>query len=702
MADAGVDFPADPDRDPEVRIAQLSAAITEHDRRYYEFDAPTVDDATYDGLLAELRQIESDHPDLITPHSPTQRVGAGLSATFAEVRHRSPMMSLDNVFEPAELDAWASRLARRLAGEGRGTSPDLQQQAAALDEVDVVAELKIDGLAMSLLYEDGRLVQAATRGDGRVGEDVTANVATMAEVPKRLGADAPRVLEVRGEVYMRRGAFDALNRRQEEGGKRAFVNPRNAAAGSLRQKDATVTAERELSLWSYQLGDVEGGPDFVTHWDTLVYLGSLGFPVNPQIRRLRGLTTVRAFCLHWQEHRHELDYEIDGAVVKLDDLARRAELGSTSRAPRWAIAYKFPPEERTTRLLDIEVSVGRTGRTTPFAVLEPVFVGGVTVTHATLHNEDQVRLKDVRPGDTVVVRRAGDVIPEVVGPILEERPADSVPWQFPRSCPCPLHSTLVRPEGESDTRCVEVACPFQRVGAIEHFASRGAMDIEGFGEQRVRLFVEQELIADVAGIYSIDWDRVRELEGFGEQSVANLAAAIDTSRARPLANLLVGLNIRHLGPAAAEALARAFGHLDAIAAATEADLAATEGVGPVIAQTVHDWFATPVHRDLIERLRAANVNLEGPDPAAATAVPQVLVGQRIVVTGTLEGFTREEAEAAIKARGGTSPGSVSGRTTAVVLGAEPGASKVTKAEQLGVPMLDEAGFVALLETGQLT
>ncbi|MCU1354205.1 MAG: ligA, partial [Acidimicrobiales bacterium] len=400
----------------------------------------------------------------------------------------------------------------------------------------------------------------------------------------------------------------------------------------------------------------------------------------------------------WQQHRHDLDYEIDGVVAKVDELARRVLLGFTSRAPRWAIAFKFPPEERTTTLLDIKVSVGRTGRVTPFAQLEPVFVGGANVSQATLHNQDQVKAKDVRVGDTVVVRRAGDVIPEVVGPVLTPDHDARPEWVFPTTCPCSIESVLVRPEGESDTRCVHPECPFQQAGHIEHFAGRGSMDIEGFGEQRVRLFLDLGLIADIGDIYAIDWDRVRELEGFGETAIANLQAAIEASKDRPLANLLVGLNIRHLGPAGAEALARAFGHLDRIVNASSEEMAAVDGVGPTIAASAHAWFADEAHRALVDKLRAAGVNLIGPE---ASGEPQTLLGKSVVVTGTLDGYSREEVEAAIKARGGKAPASVSKKTTAVVVGEAPGASKVTKAEALGIPVLDQAGFEALLATGEL-
>jgi len=673
------------DQDVEERAARLRAEIAEHNRRYHELDDPTISDADYDDLVRELRRLEEEFPELITPDSPTQQVGSRPSTTFAPVVHRVPMMSLDNAFDEAELQAWGDRLQRRLA-EGDGPV-----------EVGYVCEPKIDGLAVSIRYEGGRFVQAATRGDGRTGEDVTANIATLADVPDRLPAEAPAVLEIRGEVYMSHPAFAALNEQQVERGLRPFVNPRNAAAGALRQKDPAVTAGRELSLWCYQLGEIEGGPELRTHTATLELLRSLGFPVNPEVRTVATLDEVYAYCRHRQASRHDLPYEIDGVVVKVDDLARRADLGSTSKAPRWAIAYKFPPEERTTKLLAIEVSVGRTGRATPYAVLEPVFVGGVTVSQATLHNEDQVVAKDVRPGDTVIVRRAGDVIPEVLGAVLADRAEGCVPWRFPADCPV-CGQPLVRPEGEADTRCINVACPARAAGTIEHFASRGAMDIEGLGEQRVRQLMDLGLVRDIADVYSIDWEVLRPLDGWGETSIRNLQGAIEASKAQPLARLLVGLNIRHVGPAGAEALAAAGGHLDRIMDAPADELAAVEGVGPVIAQAVADWFAEPPNRDVVERLRAAGVNLEGPE---VEDLEQTLAGKTVVVTGTLEGYNREQVEAAIKARGGKSPGSVSKKTTALVVGEGPGASKLTKATELGVPVLDEAGFTHLLATGEL-
>lgn len=683
--------------DPAARIAELSELIRYHDDRYYGRDAPEISDAEYDELVRELRALEEANPDLASPDSPTQRVGAAVpGATFAPVTHRVPMTSLDNAMDTGELTAWGDRVARGLAG---AVGPEGVEGAAGTGgRARFVCELKIDGLAMSLRYEGGRFVQAATRGDGRVGEDVTANVATIAGLPHRLPAGAPDVLEVRGEVYMSLASFEALNERASLAGQPRFANPRNAAAGSLRQKDPRVTASRELSFWCYQLGEVVGGPAFTSHHETLEFLAELGFPVNPEIRVVDDLDGVYAYCQQWQEHRHDLAYEIDGAVCKVDDLAQREALGFTSRAPRWAIAYKFPPEERTTLLRDIQVSIGRTGRATPFAVLEPVFVGGSTVGMATLHNQDQVRLKDVRPGDTVIVRKAGDVIPEVVGPVLSLRPDGLPEWHFPTHCPCSIRSELVRPEGEADTRCVEPACPFQRDQRIIYFASRGAMDIEGLGERTVFQLSDAGLVRDPADIYFLTVEQLLQLDGFARMSAEKLVTAIAESRTRPLPRVLTALGVKGLGPSASESISRAFGNLDAVMAASEADLATTEGVGPTIAASIVRWFSQPANREMIEKLRAAGVEFGNVE---VSRLPQVLAGKAVVVTGSLDGFSREAAEEAIKGRGGKSPGSVSKKTFAVVIGAEPGASKVTKAAELGIPVLDEAGFVSLLETGEL-
>jgi DNA ligase (NAD+) len=669
--------------DPAKRADELRELIEYHNVRYHQLDEPEISDAAYDELVHELRHIEENHPDLITPESPTQKVGSAPSGLFAPVAHRVPMMSLDNAFTFDELLAWGGRLERLLGNS----------------DAAFVCELKIDGVALSLLYEDGRYKRAATRGDGRTGEDVTPNAATIGVIPPQLAVDPkPKALEVRGEVYMSIRAFEALNKRQADAGERLFANPRNTAAGSLRQKDASITASRDLDFWAYQMGAQEGTPPFKTHWETLEYLKDAGFPVNPNIRRLASLKEVYDYCGHWQAHRHDLDYEIDGVVVKVDDLAQRAELGSTSHAPRWAIAFKFPPEERETRLQDIMVSIGRTGKATPFAKLDPVVVSGSTVQLATLHNEDQVRIKDVRPGDMVLVRKAGDVIPEVLGPSpANERPAASEPWAFPKECPV-CHGPLVREEGESDTFCINADCPAQVAGRIIHFASRGAMDIEGFGEQRAYLFTQTGLLTDVGDIYSLAAEDLRGREGFAEISIRNLLDAIEASKTRPLPNLLVGLNIRHLGGTGSQVLARHFGHLDRIMAASEDEIAEVEGIGPTIAKSVHAFFQSDHNRQVIDKLRAAGVNFEGP---AAPSEPQVLAGMSVVVTGTLESLSREAAEEAIKARGGKSPGSVSKKTTAVAAGEAPGAAKLTKAEELGVPILNEQQFLHLLETGEL-
>jgi DNA ligase (NAD+) len=673
-------------RTATARAADLRAEIAHHNQRYHVLDDPEVSDAEYDALVRELRALEEADPSLAVPGSPTQTVGAAPSALFTPVVHRVPMMSLDNAFSLEELEAWGKRMERFVAGA-----------------IGLVCELKIDGVALSLLYEDGVFVRAATRGDGQVGEDVTDNVRTIHAIPHRLilgpgDGSPPDLLEVRGEVYMPVSSFAELNRRQDESDGRRFANPRNAAAGSLRQKDAKVTASRDLSFFCYQVGEIVGGPTFARHSETLEFLRGAGFPVNPSIRTVDGLSAAFAFCDHWLSRRHDLDYEIDGAVVKVDDLAQRQELGSTSKAPRWAIAFKFPPEERTTLLKEIMVSIGRTGKATPFAVLQPVFVGGSTVGMATLHNQDQVRAKDVRPGDTVYVRKAGDVIPEVVGPVLSKRPPGLAEWSFPTTCPS-CGTELVRPEGESDTRCPNTGgCPAQAWARICHFTSRGAMDIEGMGERTVSLLIELGMLADPADVYRLDYDRIRGLDGFGNLSVANLSAAIEASRSRPLANLLVGLAIRHLGGTGSQVLARSMGHLDRIMQASVEDLAAIEGVGPTIAASVAEWFADPAHRAVVEKLRASGINFAGPD---APDAPQVLAGRSVVVTGTLAGWSREGAEDAIKLRGGKSPGSVSKKTDAVVVGDAPGEAKLARARQLGVPVLDEAGFAHLLETGDI-
>jgi DNA ligase (NAD+) len=692
-------------RGAAARAKELRAQIQHHNELYYALGEPEIPDAEYDLLIVELRQLESDHPELATPDSPTQMVGASApSGLFQEVRHRVPMMSLDNAFSEDELRAWSERLRRAV--------PDIDLGALAFS-----TEPKVDGVAMSLVFEKGRFVQAATRGDGVTGEDVTANVATVGDVPHELakaGGPYPDVLEVRGEIYMPVAEFDAMNKRQADAGERLFVNPRNSAAGALRQKDPAVTATRPLHFWAYAVGFVEGARakskwPATTQSETLAQLARAGFPVSPDARRVQGMDAVGARCRELEAERHSLAYEIDGVVAKVDDLSLQAVLGFTSRAPRWAIAFKFPPEERTTRLLDIMVSIGRTGRATPFARLEPVFVGGSTVGLATLHNEDQVAAKDVRPGDLVIVRKAGDVIPEVVGPVKEGPgvPARRKPkWKFPSKCPS-CGEPLTRLPGESDTFCTNIDCPSQRVQRIVHYASRGAMDIESLGEERVFQLVGAGLINDPPDLYGLTVEQLVQLERFAQISASNLVAAIEASKAQPLSRLLVALGIRHLGPTGARALARAFGNLEAIEAAGGEALAAVDGVGGVIAASVAEFLEQ--NRQVLERLRAAGVNTEEPGAAgttgggtgAADAPEQTLEGKTVVVTGAVPGYTREGAEEAIMARGGKSPGSVSKKTFVLVVGDAPGASKTKKAEELGVPTIDASGFDALLETGAL-
>jgi DNA ligase (NAD+) len=706
--------PPPPPESPAGRAAELRRLIAHHNERYHVLDDPEITDADFDVLVRELRRLEAAHPEVLTPDSPTQTVGAAPTGLFAPVRHRVPMMSLDNAFTEEELRAWADRLARLL--------PDLD-----LATVDFSCEPKVDGVAMSLTYVDGTFTQAATRGDGVTGEDVTANVATVSSVPRRLRPGAgpyPHRVEVRGEIYMPTAEFAALNDRQRLAGAKTFVNPRNSAAGSLRQKDPALTAQRPLWFWGYALGELEGLPEGAAAWPpatqsgTLALLAAAGLPVSPDALVVRGIAAALERCHHLAEHRHDLPYEIDGVVVKVDDLALHGRLGTTSRAPRWAIAFKFAPEERTTRLLDIAVSIGRTGRATPFAVLEPVFVGGSTVGLATLHNEDQVQQKDVRPGDLVVVRKAGDVIPEVVG---RERTGPGVPrrrprpWHFPTTCPS-CGAPLVRLPGESDTYCTNIDCPSQRVQRIVHYASRGAMDIEGLGEQRVEQLVAAGLIGDPADLYGLRPGVLAPLEKLGELSEANLLAALDDSRRRPLHRLLVALGIRHLGPTGARALAQAFGSLGAIEGAPLEALSAVEGVGPVIADSVREFLASAPNRGVLARLRDAGVNTDEPGgargvpgatgtgasgAAAADGPAPTLAGKSVVVTGTLAGYNREEAEEAVVVRGGKSPGTVSKKTFCVVVGEAPGASKLTRAEALGVPMVDGERFAELLETGEV-
>jgi DNA ligase (NAD+) len=661
-----------PKSQAKKRAAELRDAIDYHSYRYHVLDDPEVADAEYDVLVGELIELEEAYPELVTPDSPTQRVGAPPSEAFAPVQHRMQMMSLDNCFSLEELLAWGKR-AERLIGT-----------ASAF-----VTELKMDGVAVNLIYEDGAFVRGATRGDGRVGEDITANLRTVGAVPLKLRGKPPTFLEARGEVYMRTDDFEKLNQRLGDADLRTFANPRNAAAGSLRQKDPSITKDRKLSLICHGVGYVER-VRLGSHWDALEMLRELGLRTNSNSQRLQTLDEVYEFCVHWEEHRHDVPYEIDGVVVKVDSIAQQEELGYTAKAPRWAIAYKFPPEERTTVLKDIQVHVGRTGAVTPFAQLEPVFVGGVTVTTATLHNSDEIKRKDVRKGDTVIVRRAGDVIPEVVGPVISKRTGKERKFVMPKKCPS-CGSAIERPEGEAVARCTGIDCPSQRVERLFHFAARGAMDIEGLGYQTILALVDKGWLKDVGDIYSLTREQLGELEGFAEKSIDNLMSAIEGSKKRSLGNLLYGLGIRHVGGKAAFDIAAEIGSLDRLQAMSEEELVALEGIGPTIAHSIATFFDQPRNLEVIDKLRASGVTTT----EAVKKKEGPLIGKTFVLTGSLDDFSRDEATKAIEERGGKVTSSVSKKTHYVVAGTDPG-SKYDKAVQLGTEILDEAAFKKLL------
>ncbi|HJH72627.1 MAG: NAD-dependent DNA ligase LigA [Gordonibacter pamelaeae] len=687
--------------DPAARIEALRREIEHHTYLYYAQDAPEISDGAFDSLMRELRELEAAHPELVDPSSPTQRVGGYVGEQFAPVRHARRMYSLDNAMDLEELDAWIERVTEAF---GR--------------MVPVVCELKIDGSSIALTYEDGRLVRAATRGDGTTGEDVTANMRTVKDVPLRLREaalgglrDAAAPVELRGEVYMPKSSFDALNAAAVANGKQAFANPRNAAAGSLRQKDPAITANRDLSTFIYAVADeralaVEG------QWELLAWLREAGFHVNPDVELCETREAVHAFCERAIERREALPYEIDGVVVKVNAFAQQESMGYTARAPRWAVAFKFPPEEKTTLLHDITVQVGRTGKLTPVAEMEPVVVAGSTVARATLHNEDEVQRKDVRVGDTVIVRKAGDVIPEVLGPVLALRPADAAVWRMPATCPS-CGSPVIREEGEVDFRCISIDCPAQALERLLHWASRGAMDIDGMGEEIVSRLVESGRLTDVADYYTLDEVELALLDmgrvnkdgepiRLGSTVAKKLVAAIDGSRARPFSRALFGLGIRHVGKTIAELLAAAYPSIEALMEASEEDLAALDGVGPKIARSVYLFLRTPDNAAVIERLRKRGVAMadEAADPDEQ--LPQTLEGLTFVLTGSLveSGMTRDEAGAALKARGAKVSGSVSKKTSYVVAG-EAAGSKYDKAVTLGVPVLDEAALLRILETGEV-
>jgi len=662
----------------ELRVEELRELVNHHMYRYHVLDDPEISDAEYDELIRELRALEDRFPELITPDSPTQRVGAAPAELFRPVPHRAPMLSLDNAFSEEELRAWGARVDRGLAG----ATPTF------------VCELKIDGVACALTYEDGVLTQAATRGDGRTGEDITANVRTLKAIPRRLKVDdPPSVIEVRGEVYLPVKAFEQVNVELTKAGKHPFANPRNAAAGSLRQKDPNVTKSRPLQMWVHSFGAAEG-ISFESHLDFLDWARSAGLPVPDTTEKADDLDAVLDFLRRWEKTRHSLDYEIDGAVIKVNDSKLQRRLGATSHAPRWAIAYKFPPEERTTLLEAIDVHTGRTGKVTPFAVLDPVVVGGVTITYATLHNEDEVRRKDVRKGDTVIVRRAGDVIPEIVGPVLAKRPKSARKWKMPKNCPS-CGTPLVRPEGEADWRCPNKAgCPDQSVEWLFHFAGRGAMDIEGLGYMTVLALLDKGFIQDPADIYQLTAEQLAQLDGFGDKSIENLLRAIEGSKDRPLWRLLVGLNIRHVGSHVAQVLAAAFRSIDALVAASADEIDAVPEIGPEIAASVAAWFSDPDNLALIEKLRAAGVGLE--DEAPPDEGPKPLEGKTIVLTGGMDTLSRDEATRLAQQAGARVSSSVSKKTDFIVAGENPG-SKHDQALKLGVEVIDEQEFLRRLK-----
>jgi DNA ligase (NAD+) len=663
-------------RSVRQRAEKLRAEINEHAYRYYVLDAPSVSDAAYDRLMRELRALEEQHLDLVTPDSPTQRVGAPPAAAFATVRHRAPMLSLANAFDEADLEAWDRRVR---AGLGETT-------------IQYVCELKIDGAAVNLTYQDGRFVTGATRGDGVQGEDVTPNLRTVKSIPLAIrGAKPPRVLEVRGEVYLPRPAFDAVNAERTSRGEPPFANPRNAAAGSLRQLDPQVTASRPLSLFVYGLGFAEG-LSLPSHWDTLTWLRKAGFRTNPQTRRWASLAEVKAYLATWTERRATLDYETDGVVIKVDDLAQQAELGATTQAPRWALAYKFPAAQAVTRLTDIVINVGRTGALTPTAVLDPVRVSGVTVTSATLHNEDEITRKDLRIGDWVIVQRAGEVIPEVVGPLPERRTGGERRFVMPRACPV-CYAPVEKPEGEAVARCPNLTCPAQVQERLYHFASRDALDIEGLGDRVIAQLLQSGMIRDPADLYHLSKDRLLALDRMGDKLAQNLLDAIERSKQTTAARLLYALGIRHVGATVAERLIGHFLSLKALMDASPDEVRNVPGIGSAIAESLVSFFKRAPNRRLIQRLLDAGVA-----PAAASAPPVrhgPLVGAQVVFTGTLRRWPRGQAEALVRQAGGVPGDSVTKKTTYLVAGEAAGA-KLEKARKIGVEVLTEDEFARLI------
>ncbi len=659
---------------PDARVDELRAQIEEANYRYYVLDDPAITDAEFDVLLRELIALEERYPELRTPDSPTQRVGAAAAERFAPYEHARPMLSLANAVSEAELRAFDER-ARKLAG----------------GPVEYVCELKIDGLAIALDYERGAMVRGGTRGDGRTGEDVTPNLRTVKSIPLRL-REMPAFVEVRGEVFLGKSDFEKLNATREKSGQPVFANPRNAASGGVRQLDPKLTAERRLSFFAYQIADLRDGVRLKTQWGSLELVKRLGFPVNPNVRRASSMEDVVDYCRSWEAKRDDLDYEIDGVVIKVNDLALQERLGVVARDPRWAIAFKFKPREARTKLREIFVTVGRTGTLNPNAVLEPVQIGGVTVKSATLHNADYIASNDIRIGDTVLVTRAGDVIPRVVGPIVSERTGKERRFKMPDRCPV-CGSAVDHPPGEAMSRCTNASCPAQVYERVRHYASRGAMDIEGLGDVLAEQLTSGNHVRDIADLYTLDLDTLSAVPRMGKKSASNVLAAIERSKQRGLARLIHGLGIRFVGEQTAAILAGDFGSIDAIESATEDNLKASEGIGPEVAASVRLFFAQPANVKMVERLRQAGVVVTAPKRSRASG--GALDGKTLVLTGTLPNLTREQATEMIVAAGGKVTGSVSKKTDYVVAGSEPG-NKLAKAQELGIAILDEDGLKALI------
>ena len=662
------------------RAAELREQINHHNYRYYVLDDTEISDGEYDRLMVELRRLEEDHPSLVTPESPTQRVGASPADGFDQVQHRLPMLSLGNAFNEDDLQAWYRRI--------KGLLDDA--------DFDLVCELKIDGLAVSLAYQDGVLVQGATRGDGTAGEDVTQNLRTIRTIPMSLLGEPPPYLEVRGEVYLPLEEFRLLNEGRAERGEPLYANPRNTGAGSVRQLDSKVTASRNMHIWVYSLGDISETNRPIGHWDGLQWLNGLGFRINPENRVCHTLEEAVDYYHSWMEKRHDLPYEIDGVVIKVDPFAYQDSLGVAGREPRWAIAYKFPAEQAVTRLLDIGINVGRTGSLNPYAILEPVVVSGVTVRQASLHNEEDINRKDIRIGDWVTVERAGDVIPQVVGPVLDRRTGQEQVFKMPANCPV-CGTPVVKPESEAMHRCPNTSCPVQFFELLKHFVSKGAMDIDGLGEQWCNILIENGLVKDVAGLYRLDKDELLKLDRMGDKLATKIMTNIEVSKQRPLHRVLFALGIIHVGSEIAELLTQRYASLNEMAEATAEELTEIPGIGPKIAESVVDYFAAPLNQQVLKALGDAGVVLHHDIQDVQEAADDLpFSGKSFVVTGTLSGFTRREAEDRIKILGGNVASAVTRKTDYLVAGASPG-SKVAAAGQLGTEILDEAAFLELID-----